>query len=532
MRRLPFLAGLVFALAFATSALAAPLFLVEGRGWGHGIGMPQYGAYGYALKEGRTYDWILAHYYRGTTLGAAPATVVRVLLADRRSAITIASAAPFSATDARGRTFHFPAGPLRLGPALRVRVNGRVRVLASPVRFSAGTRLLQLGSRPYRGALVVHAGGGRLSAVNHVGLEKYLYGVVPDEMPPSWPLEALKAQAVAARSYALVVRRSGGTFDLFPDTRSQVYGGAAAEDARTSAAIDATARRVVVYGGRVASTFFHSTSGGRTAAIQDVWPGARPAPYLVPADDPYDTLSPYHHWGPLRYTGAQLAARLGSYAPRGRLLDVTVTRNGSGRAASVLATGSRSASRIPAGSVQARLGLRSTWFTVGVLSLTAPPRVAFGSRARLAGIVRGVRVASLERKPWGRAWERLGALTLGADGSFRTATRPGSTTWYRIASPKGRGLAVRVSVAAWIRFTEFRGGNTLAGSVRPKVAGATVAIQRAQRGRWETVATARTTVTGRFRARLRVSPGAYRAVVSIRPGLVRGITPVLHVVGG
>ena len=109
--------------------------------------------------------------------------------------------------------------------------------------------------------------------MNGVGLEPYLWGVVPDEMPDEWPAEALRAQAVVARSYALAVRRSSGPFDLYPDVRSQVYGGVAAEEASTTAAVNATAGRVLLYGGKVATTFFFSTSGGRTASVEDAWRG-------------------------------------------------------------------------------------------------------------------------------------------------------------------------------------------------------------------------------------------------------------------
>jgi stage II sporulation protein D len=528
MRRSLFATVSVCALLVTASAAAAPLFLVDGRGWGHGIGMPQYGAYGYALKEHRSYDWILAHYYRGTALGSSPVASVRVLLADDRPALRVGSDAAFRATDANGRTYGLAAGTIRLGPALAIRVGGERKRLASPVRFSPGARVLELGGRGYRGDLVVRSSAGTLAAINHVGLEAYLYGVVPDEVPASWPLEALKAQAVAARSYAVTSRR-GGVFDLFPDTRSQVYGGVASEEPRTNAAVDATAGRVVVHEGRVAQTFFHSSSGGRTAANQDVW-GGSPIPYLVSVPDPYDFLSPHHTWGPLRYTARRLASRLGSAAPAGRLLDAIVTRNPSWRAASVLLAGSRGDSRISGGSFQSRLDLRSTWFRIAVLSLAGDSRVELGSRARLRGIARGVRTAALERKRWGGSWERARVLRRREGGSFAVRVTPTRTTWYRIASSKGKGLAHRVTVAARVRFTVFR-GRTLSGVVRPRVAGARVEVQRRRGERWVTVATARTNGAGRFSATVSIRPGSYRAVVTVGGGFARGKTPVLHVMG-
>ncbi len=411
MRR--FLACLGLALVAAPAAAAAPpVFVVDGHGWGHGIGMAQYGAQGFASRDGRSHEWILGHYYRGTTLGASPVGAVRVLLSENRSSVTIGSDAAYSVTDAQGRTFNLKAGKVTLGPLLRITVNGEQKTLASPARFARGGSHMELGGRQYRGQLVVHSKGGSLDVVNDVGLEEYLYGVVPDEMPPSWHPEALKAQAVAARSYAVVSRRTSGIFDLYPDTRSQVYGGVRSEEASTNAAIAATAGKVVLYDGRVAYTFFHSTSGGRTAAIHHVW-NANPLPYLVSVPDPYDTLSPYHSWGPIRLSAGALASKLGSSAPRGSLLDAVAARNASQRVDSVRLEGAKSTSQISGTSFQSRLGLRSSWFTISVLAVGGPARVEIGKAATLKGIARGPATSpssGARRRerggPWGRSRER------------------------------------------------------------------------------------------------------------------------------
>ena len=132
-------------------------------------------------------------------------------------------------------------------------------------------------------------------AVNRLSLERYLYGVIAAEMPASWPAEALKAQAVVARSYALRSLRPGSSYDVFADVRSQVYRGVAAETAATTAAVRGTRARVVSAGGEVAQTFFFSTSGGRTATNEEAFGGA-PLSYLRSVDDPHDDLSPYHTW--------------------------------------------------------------------------------------------------------------------------------------------------------------------------------------------------------------------------------------------
>ncbi len=129
-----------------------------------------------------------------------------------------------------------------------------------------------------------------------VGLEEYLQGVVPREMPSAWPDEALKAQAVAARSYALSHRVSGKSFDLYADVRSQVYGGIVGESPRTTAAVQATKGEVLLWEGKPIDALFHSTSGGKTLSAVEVF--GKPVPYLVSVDDPHSALSPVNRWGP------------------------------------------------------------------------------------------------------------------------------------------------------------------------------------------------------------------------------------------
>ncbi len=258
-------------------AAAAPptaAFAISGRGWGHGVGMSQYGAYGFA-QNGQDYTSILAHYYPGTQLGQAPVARLRVLLADGKAALSVGSDAAFAIRDADGVTHELEAGVLRLGPALRVKVDplADATALAGPLVFTGRGGAIKVGGKPYRGTVELSVVGGKLRAVNHVGLDAYLFGVVPDEVPPTWPAEALKAQAVVARSYALAVRKPGGGFDLYADVRSQVYGGIASEEPTTTAAVLATVGQVLLYGGKVATTYFFSTSGGRTANVADAWPG-------------------------------------------------------------------------------------------------------------------------------------------------------------------------------------------------------------------------------------------------------------------
>src|SRR4029079_9994061 len=193
----------------ATARAGAATCVVTGHGWGHGVGMSQYGAYGYA-QHGVGYEKIVAHYFPGTELGDAPVSKVRVLLTSGVGTLPVGSAADFRVKDATGAVHTVTAGKYTLPPALKLRVDGAAtaKALPGPLLFQPGTSPLQL-KHLYRGSVQVDVVSGKLRAINFVGLEQYLYGVVPSEMPFSWAPEALKAQAVVARSYALATRRSG-----------------------------------------------------------------------------------------------------------------------------------------------------------------------------------------------------------------------------------------------------------------------------------------------------------------------------------
>src|SRR6187200_1557640 len=239
----------------AASTVTATTLLVSGRGYGHGVGMSQYGAYGYA-QNGVAYDEILAHYYPGTTLGQAPISVMRVLLAEARKVVVVSSTVTFEAEDAAGTVVPLPAGDLTVGPGLIV----KGKKLQTPLLVRPGAAAsLRYGGKPYRGVLELRSDGKQLALVNRLGLELYLQGVVPGEMPSVWPAEALKAQAVAARSYALASRVAGKSFDVYADVRSQVYGGEAIETPEATEAVEATAGETITYAGKVATAFFYST---------------------------------------------------------------------------------------------------------------------------------------------------------------------------------------------------------------------------------------------------------------------------------
>ena len=407
--------------------------MIDGRGWGHGIGMSQYGARGYA-ESGWGYERILKHYYRGTALETIPARPVRVLLIDGTSGIELGSKKPFKVVDARRKTLKRKPGTLKVAAA-------KIAARRLPLRFVPGASPLVLNGKAYRGDLLVHRRNGKLIVVNKLPLDRYLRGVVPWEMPDDWHPQALRAQAVVARSYALATLKPGTLYDLYADTRSQVYGGVEAESRTTNLAIGATAGEVLTWNGRVATTFYHSTSGGRTVSIEEAWPRATPVPYLVSVPDPHDVLSKHHRWGPFRFTPAQVGAKLGITGVR----DVLVSKGPSGRVTDVrvkTGTGMRS---VLSQDFRRALDLRSTWFSWKVLDLRVAKGRALASRGRpvvLTGFVRGLAKPRLQAQVNGGAWRTLQPVRTKPNGRFSVTVRPARTTSYRLASAGGAGAAI------------------------------------------------------------------------------------------
>ena len=484
--------------------------------------MSQWGAYGFASR-GWTYDRILAHYYRGTTMGAAPVSRVRVLLGEGRASVRVSSPVPFTVRAAGGTPVQLEPKAYPFGPGLRVRPGQDP--MAGPLLFAPGAEPLLVDGRPYRGQLEVAVVAGKLRVVNVVGLEAYLAGVVPDEVPADWPVEALKAQAVVARSYALASRRTGA-FDLYADVRSQVYGGVRAEEPATTTAVGETSGQVLLYGGKVAQTFFFSTSGGRTASAADTWSGES-VPYLVSVADPYDTASPHHSWGPVAFTGPALARKLGV---KGTILDVRTTVNASQRVDLVTLVSEAGAIEVRGDDVRTKLGLRSTWFRVGALALQKPARpVETGGAVTLAGLARGL-TATLEAKPYGGQWAPVGVIKPGAGGAVATRVKPAISTEYRLASGNVRTPPARVLVAPRIRLVPPTTPTALSGTVTPMIAGATVSVQRRdEAGAWRTLATLQPAANGAFTAKVALEPGAYRARYAPGRGYAVGLSRLLEV---
>ncbi len=316
-----------------------------GRGYGHGVGLSQYGAKGRALA-GQTTEQILAHYYQGATAGTiALDTPIRVRVLKAFTATTTAPLVLYG----RGGTWTMDGVAASFPKDAKVTVTPstsggtttwKVKVTSSGgtvlrdaattgfrMRPAATATLLQVFSKPssydtYRGVIRVRLDttAPTLNVINELSLETYLRGVVPAEMPSSWPAAALRAQTIAARSYAAGrIRGPDYYYDVSDDTSSQVYHGQEGEHASTDTAIAATAGVVRKSGSAIANTMFHSAGGGATEHNENVFvssTGAKvagPVSYLRGSPDrrpdgsAYDDASPYATWVTKTYTRSQVS---------------------------------------------------------------------------------------------------------------------------------------------------------------------------------------------------------------------------------
>ena len=361
---------LILVLALPASANSASRLTIRGKGWGHGVGMSQWGAKGLA-EQGRTYREILSHYYTGTAIGTLPkGHTVRVLLRgaagiQRFTGATRAAGRRVSAT----RTY----GVRRAADGSVQLLSARGRVLTtttSPLVASAGgtkpvvlrgRALNGVSSGEYRGRLEFRAQLLGVAAINAIGIETYVRGVIARESPASWPAAALEAQAVAARSYAVTTNKPGDGFDHYPDTRSQVYGGADAETPTTDAAVAATSLQVVTHNGQPVVTYFFSTSGGRTEDVENTSLGDEPLPWLKSVEDPFDSVSPKHRWGPIRMSMGSAQRKLGGLV-KGSFRGIDVIQRGkSPRIVLADVVGTDGRTRVAGSVLRAKLGLNDTW---------------------------------------------------------------------------------------------------------------------------------------------------------------------------
>lgn len=371
------------------------VFTFFGAGWGHGVGMSQYGAYGLSLK-GWTSERILRHFYRGTTVGTfdgAPSRI-RVGLLQGRDAVQLqAVTAPLRVRlDGRKGTVlaEVPVGEtwsvrLRSGVYRITRPDGSVASQSAPATSTlfvvdaapgAGVFLPQTGHTYSSGWLELGSyepctGCPRkLRVVDVLGAQAYLYGIA--EVPNSWPQEVLEAQARAARTYAFQRVATAGQHRpicdcaVYATTLDQVFVG---DDKRTAplgerwvAAVDATRGEVVLEGERLASTYYHSSSGGYTEDVTNVWGGE--APYLQAVCDPgdYVAVNPNREWE-VSMSAADLGARISSYTGQelGEVRSFSdIVRGESGRIVSVTVTGTLGSAVLSGSALRRALGLKDT----------------------------------------------------------------------------------------------------------------------------------------------------------------------------
>src|SRR4051794_5404774 len=409
-------------------AHAASTLTVKGAGYGHGVGMSQFGALGYA-QHGASYKDILGHYYAGTSIGRAPdGTIVRVLLQSPK-------VASFTGASKAGDRRLRPDQVYRVAATLDGRVELRSATNRRLARFDApltvvgrGTLLTLRGAAAngvrdgaYRGWLEFRPNAvGRVLAINAIGLEQYLAGVVGAESPSSWPAPALQAQAVAARTYALTTSAGGSLgFTQYADTRSQMYRGVASETASTNAAVNATSGQVVTYGGKPVVTYFFSTSGGRTENVEESVLGNTPRPWLRSVPDPYDDVSPYHRWR-VKMSLKDAAKKLGRSLVKGSLRGIVVVERGASprvRAADVV--GSKGRVRTSGAMLRKKLGLRDTWaYFTAVTAKKSDPTTGGSPAAQAAaadagGVLTG-RIVPARRGSEVRVQRRVGGRWRGA----------------------------------------------------------------------------------------------------------------------
>jgi stage II sporulation protein D len=462
------LISVIVALGVTGVAHAATIFQINGGGNGHGIGMSQYGAYGYAL-HGASYQFILGHYYQGTALGQTdPNQRVRVLIGTGQAQFSGASAASASAggsgtaspgtassggasSKAPGSRTASTNAPAKLDPSLtysvRVLPDGslglfkptgkRLAKFSSSLNVTGPGPLNLAGHGPYRGSLQFSAAGNRVQTVDVIGLDDYVRGVIAAEMPASWPMAALEAQAVAARTYALSSNVGGNGYELYSDTRSQMYGGVNAETAASDAAVSATRGQIVTYQGTPATTYFFSSSGGHTEDIENVWLGAAPQPWLKGVADPYDSAGgdPYHRWS-VRMTLAAAQKKLGRLV-RGRLRGIRVTQRGvSPRVVDAQVVGTRGTTAVTGPQLQSVFGLMSTYMRFTTISALKIKRIRaardylklppLGVGTVTGSVYPAGRNASVQIQIWRRnRWRAVEHVAVASDGSYTVALATG-----------------------------------------------------------------------------------------------------------
>lgn len=494
---------------------------LEGRGYGHGIGMSQYGAKGGA-DQGRTAHQVLSAYYPGATLARPSSTSVRVVLTrwDGRTTCTSRPAvgAPCwnvvaepgqafldratntkvivpSSVGGRAVTAVAVGSELAPAPGLTLwayasgwhRIDGRV--FAGPVDLGSPDQVHRTqwtdGTHDYRGFMrAVRTGDGELARVNVLGLEDYLLGVVPAEMPASWATAAVQAQGVAARTYAVaaIERSAARQWDICDTVSCQVYAGVGGESSTATAKLRSASPSdvrglVLTSGGRAITAMFSSSNGG--------WSVTGGTSYLPARQDAWDPVNPWSR----QVTAACLQGR---YPGRGAFQRLVVTaRDGNGLwggriramrlefSGGTVTVGGTSSALTDDQQVRSSMsgcgasgGLRSSWFTVVGVSDPLTEIAVAGTGAGAGDLLTRLRSGEPAHRTWSgpvlgdpvglggatgvapalarTAAGDLDAVLVGTNGALYSARRPAATTawtgWTRV--PGGPALAGRPAVVA------------------------------------------------------------------------------------
>jgi stage II sporulation protein D len=462
-------AGVALCAPAGALASSQTSFTINGGGFGHGIGMSQYGALGFSLHH-YSYSQILHHYYENTTIGVLkPAPEITVLL--QNGGLSFSGATKANGWDKLNASRSYGALDVADGKIELISGGKDYGTFRTPLTITDGGKIDVIGLGEYRGSLVLRPdGSGGIQTVNRLSLENYVRGVIAAEMPSSWPAAALEAQAIAARTYAVASEPVSSDYDVYPDTRSQMYGGVSAETTATNKAAAATAGKIVEHDGLPAVTYFFSSSGGYTESIQNVWLGTSPVAWLKGVPDPYDNSggNPYHRWKVKLSLVSASGDLSGLYS--GTLKGIKVLKTGvSPRIISAEVVGTKSSTDVSGPQLQQLFGTMSTYMSF--TTVTASGTINSGGS--------------------------------GTGSSPTTTTTASTTTSTTTTTPSGGGGLTAAKAGS-------QGGMEVTGDVFPVVS-RQVTVQRLVGGKWVNVATGAVDRAGDYTV-LVSAFGSYRVI--------------------
>ena len=398
--------ALVVSAMVATPAHADTSFTFTGAGYGHGIGLSQYGAKGWA-EHGKTGEWIATSYFPGTRIGTVADPIITVnidpgktssnagytrsswqLRAGDRSSPVLVNGYSIPCTGTGVLTFTGVTVGTRhmvqLTNSAGTKLGSWENVIVAPsgatplIEVVSGSGINNWASVRYRGSMKFKVDAtNKLGLLNVLPMQDYLKGVVARESIASWPIEALKAQAIVARSFAYYYRAS----EMYCTTKNQAYSGHSLYSKgwtplEQASSVDQTKGEYVLYGTKVVQTFFSSSSGGHTATLTDVWPGGSTAPYYKGVPDPYCASSQFDPWtsfGGVKYpriiSGLTLASKLASQVSRPagasvKSLSLAIAESGFVRTFDITWSNGSVTKAVPAAKMRTALNLPSTKFSI------------------------------------------------------------------------------------------------------------------------------------------------------------------------